>query len=99
MANSKIFATLRGKQAKLVCIDLQPYVHTQAAERADVLNVGGFSDAVFEVVSRFAAEGLDAAHWVGAIDAVPVRITRAFARGGSGGSPGRSSRVARRDGA
>jgi 60 kDa SS-A/Ro ribonucleoprotein len=38
---------------KLVCIDIQPYGTTQAPERADILNVGGFSDAVFEVVASF----------------------------------------------
>ena len=53
--------------AKLVCIDMQPYGTTQAAERADVLNVGGFSDAVFDVVAAFARGGLRADHWVGAI--------------------------------
>src|SRR5262249_9111728 len=36
--------------AKLVCIDVQPHASTQAPERSDVLNVGGFSDAVFTVV-------------------------------------------------
>jgi 60 kDa SS-A/Ro ribonucleoprotein len=41
--------------AKLVCIDLQPYGTTQAKSRKDILNVGGFSDAVFETLSRFAA--------------------------------------------
>ncbi|MAT13925.1 MAG: ribonucleoprotein [Planctomyces sp.] len=38
---------------KLVCIDIQPYGTTQAPERADILNIGGFSDAVFQVVSSF----------------------------------------------
>lgn len=38
---------------KLVCIDLQPYTTTQTAERADTLNVGGFSDAMFSVVAAF----------------------------------------------
>ncbi len=38
---------------KLVCIDLQPYGSTQAPERADILNIGGFSDAVFSVVASF----------------------------------------------
>lgn len=38
---------------KLVCIDLQPYTSTQAPGREDILNVGGFSDAVFEVVNAF----------------------------------------------
>ena len=44
----------RNPQAKLVCIDVQPYGTTQAAERADILNVGGFSDAVFDTIARFA---------------------------------------------
>src|SRR5205823_4306225 len=43
----------RNPGAKLVCIDLQPYANTQAAEQDDVLNVGGFSDAVFEVMAAF----------------------------------------------
>jgi 60 kDa SS-A/Ro ribonucleoprotein len=38
---------------KLVCIDLQAYTTTQAPERSDILNVGGFSDAVFSVVASF----------------------------------------------
>jgi 60 kDa SS-A/Ro ribonucleoprotein len=38
---------------KLVCIDVQSYGTTQAPERSDVLNVGGFSDAVFHVVAAF----------------------------------------------
>jgi 60 kDa SS-A/Ro ribonucleoprotein len=46
---------LRAKNpnAKLVLIDLQPYATTQVQTRADVLNVGGFSDAVFDVVGSF----------------------------------------------
>jgi 60 kDa SS-A/Ro ribonucleoprotein len=43
--------------AKLVCIDLQPYATAQAPERDDILNVGGFSDAVFDVVAGFLREG------------------------------------------
>ena len=44
---------------KLVCIDIAPYGSTQAPEtdgkgrRQDILNIGGFSDAVFNVVSSF----------------------------------------------
>lgn len=38
---------------KMICIDLQPNQTTQAPERSDILNVGGFSDAVFEVMSAF----------------------------------------------
>ncbi|TWU62017.1 hypothetical protein V7x_37460 [Crateriforma conspicua] len=38
---------------KLVCIDIAPYGNTQAHDRQDILNIGGFSDAVFNVVSNF----------------------------------------------
>jgi 60 kDa SS-A/Ro ribonucleoprotein len=34
----------RNPHSKLVCIDLTPYTHTQAHERSDILNIGGFSD-------------------------------------------------------
>jgi len=57
----------RNPAARLVCIDIQPYGTVQAAEREDILNVGGFSDQVFEVVDRFARGTLDADHWVGEI--------------------------------
>ena len=43
----------RNPEAKLVCIDLQPYANTQVAEAPEVLNVGGFGDAVWEVVAAF----------------------------------------------
>jgi 60 kDa SS-A/Ro ribonucleoprotein len=62
----------RNPQARLVCLDLQPYGSTQAQERADILNVGGFSDAVFEILARFAAGELSADHWVGEIEALAV---------------------------
>ncbi|MBL8181814.1 MAG: TROVE domain-containing protein [Blastocatellia bacterium] len=62
----------RNRDAKLVCIDIQPYGHTQAHERADVLNVGGFSDQVFSLVSDFANGDLSADHWVGVIDKVEI---------------------------
>ena len=49
---------LTGKEAKpkLVNIDLQPYQTVQACERADILNIGGFSDSVFNVFSAFLAD-------------------------------------------
>ena len=60
----------RNPAAKLACIDIQPYGTTQAKERADILNIGGFSDAVFDVIARFSAGSLDAEHWIGEIEAV-----------------------------
>ncbi len=38
---------------KLVGINLQAYTTAQAPERFDILNVGGFSDAVFNVAASF----------------------------------------------
>ncbi len=62
----------RNPRAKLVCIDIQPYGTTQAAERDDILNVGGFSDAVFEVIAAFANGSIGPAHWVGEIEKIEV---------------------------
>jgi len=62
----------RNADAKLVCIDIQPYAHTQAEERADILNVGGFSDQVFNLIAEFAGGTLDAEHWVGVIEKVEI---------------------------
>lgn len=62
----------RNPQARLVCIDIQPYANSQASERADVLNVGGFSDQVFETMAAFATGRLADGHWVAEIEAVEV---------------------------
>lgn len=43
----------KNPNAKLVCMDLTPNTTTQAPSRKDILNVGGFSDAVFDVVATF----------------------------------------------
>jgi 60 kDa SS-A/Ro ribonucleoprotein len=61
---------LRNPRARLVLIDLQPYGTTQAVERQDILNVGGFSDHVFELVADFAAGRLHSDHWIGLIESV-----------------------------
>jgi 60 kDa SS-A/Ro ribonucleoprotein len=60
----------RNPKARMVCIDIQPYATSQAKEGDDILNIGGFSDQVFELVSLFAKGELNADHWVGVIDAV-----------------------------
>ena len=62
----------RNPQARLVCIDIQPYGTTQAKERDDILNIGGFSDQVFEIIHAFANGTLSADHWVGCIEDVKL---------------------------
>jgi 60 kDa SS-A/Ro ribonucleoprotein len=62
----------RNPHARLACIDLQPATTTQAASRSDILNVGGFSDQVFEVIAAM-VRGDDAPdHWVRAIEAIEL---------------------------
>lgn len=58
----------RNPRAKLVCIDLTPNIHKQATDRADILDVGGFSDAVFDVVAQFVAQEGGPQHWVDLIE-------------------------------
>jgi 60 kDa SS-A/Ro ribonucleoprotein len=55
---------------KLICIDLQPYQTTQAPERSDILNIGGFSDAVFDVIAAFLTS--DAGRLVAEVEAVSL---------------------------
>lgn len=62
----------RNKNARLVCIDIAPFGTTQAHEREDILNVGGFSDAVFDVIANFAAGNNNADHWVSQIEGIEI---------------------------
>jgi 60 kDa SS-A/Ro ribonucleoprotein len=58
----------RNKHAKLVCIDLTPRTNSQTTQRPDILNVGGFGDAVFDVVASFIEHGTASDHWVDFIE-------------------------------
>jgi 60 kDa SS-A/Ro ribonucleoprotein len=60
----------RNPTARLVCLDIQPNQTTQASERGDILNIGGFSDSVFEVIAAFASGQLEPEHWVARIESV-----------------------------
>ena len=55
---------------KLICIDLQPLGTTQAPERDDILNIGGFSDAVFNVIASFLTN--DTNRFVAEIEAIEL---------------------------
>ncbi len=62
----------RNPNAKLVCIDIQPNTTTQAHDREDILNVGGFSDQVFDVIARFVELGNNKDLWVKTIESVTL---------------------------
>jgi 60 kDa SS-A/Ro ribonucleoprotein len=67
VANQKRLGT---DAPKLVCIDIQPYGSTQAPERADILNIGGFSDAVFNVVASYLGD--DAGRFVAEVESIEL---------------------------
>ena len=60
----------RNPGARLLCVDIQPHGTTQASGRAEILNIGGFSDAVFELMARF--EQGEVGSWVELIDRTEV---------------------------
>jgi len=63
----------RNPGAKLVCIDIQPGATVQVPDKmADVLNVGGFNDRVFDIVSLFLKGQLNGQHWVDLINKVEL---------------------------
>ena len=62
----------RCPEAKLVCLDIQPYTKAQARNRHDILNIGGFSDQVFSLIGSFAERGMGTDFWVEEIEKTPL---------------------------
>lgn len=55
----------RNPKAVLVCVDLAAAAHSQAPNAPDRLNVGGFSDAVFDTVAAFVRNNTDSnEYWI-----------------------------------
>lgn len=61
---------VRNPNAKLICIDIAPYTTKQVQKHKDVLNIGGFSDVVFDLCGSFAADTMNPNHLVGIIEKV-----------------------------
>lgn len=62
----------RCPQAKLICVDLQPYKTSQVNTQADILNVGGFSDQVFTMIALFCQKNIDNDFWVNEIEKITL---------------------------
>jgi 60 kDa SS-A/Ro ribonucleoprotein len=62
------------KSAKLVCIDIQGSKTTQLLDRADVLNIGGFSDTVFTHMADFNAGRVGPDYWTGEIQRYAAEV-------------------------
>jgi 60 kDa SS-A/Ro ribonucleoprotein len=60
----------RNRHAKLICIDIRPYGSTQAKDTADIMNVGGFTDAVFDAMARFTSG--QTRNWVELVNEVEI---------------------------
>ena len=63
----------RNYKARMVCIDITPNESTQAKEREDILNIGGFSDQVFKTISAFAQKTIHPDHWIGEINQIKIK--------------------------
>jgi 60 kDa SS-A/Ro ribonucleoprotein len=63
---------MRNRNAKMVCVDLQPYTNSQAQEREDIMNIGGFSDQVFDIIALFSKGELSGEHWVNKINSITL---------------------------
>jgi 60 kDa SS-A/Ro ribonucleoprotein len=56
--------------ARLVCVDISPGMTTQVADSKDTLNIGGWSDATWDVITPFLAK--QSVNWVAEIKAVTL---------------------------
>ena len=62
----------RNSKAQLICMDIQPYATTQAPNREDILNMGGFSDSVFDLIATVARGEMRPSHWTKEINQVQL---------------------------
>ncbi len=62
----------RNPEAKLVCIDQQPYGTMQTKPRPDNVNVAGFSDQVFSLLGAVARGGTGEEFWVREIERTTI---------------------------
>lgn len=59
-------------KARMACIDFVPNSTTQAKDQDDVLNIGGFSDTVFDLLSTFSKGEIAPNHWVAEIEKISL---------------------------
>jgi 60 kDa SS-A/Ro ribonucleoprotein len=62
----------KNPDAKMACIDIQPYATAQVKPHKDILQVGGFSDLVFDVLSLFGKGELGPENWIGEIEKIEL---------------------------
>ena len=65
----------RNGKAKMVCLDVVPNATSQTVDAEDILNIGGFSDRVFDVMAKFNQPDTATQHWVEVIEKVELTST------------------------
>ena len=60
-------------KAKMICIDIQPNATSQAENTVDVLNIGGFSDEVFELIKIISTGEMNPDNWVKKINSIKIK--------------------------
>lgn len=55
---------------KMVNIDLRPNMSSQTCDGKEILNIGGFSDSIFQIIDLFMKDQLTPGHWVDEINKV-----------------------------
>lgn len=60
----------RCPKAKMVCIDIVPNATSQTVNRDDILNIGGFSDSVFDLLRMFCQTEASEDSWVKLIEEI-----------------------------
>jgi len=60
----------KNRNAKMVCIDIQPYDTVQVPDDKSVMNIGGFSDQIFTTIDNFVQGSNE--HWVKVIEKVEI---------------------------
>jgi 60 kDa SS-A/Ro ribonucleoprotein len=62
----------RNPKAKLVCVDMQPNATVQAINREDIVNFGGFSPQVFDVLAAASKDRISPTFWTDRIEQVKL---------------------------
>ena len=62
----------RNRGAKLVNVNLQPYVTTQTREASEIINLGGFDDRVFGLIADFSNGSSGPDFWVKQIEGISL---------------------------
>ncbi|GIU68993.1 MAG: ribonucleoprotein [Candidatus Woesearchaeota archaeon] len=68
----KQYKQKRNPNAKLICWDIAPYKTVQVKDEPDVLNIGGFSDRIMDIIYLFINNKLEGKYWKEVIDSIDL---------------------------